>query len=506
MDELLEFKRANFFPGLQVGPNYWNKIEDYHFEKEKLYNRLFHGFGIVPGFLDSLHVQAEKTKGGLITLIVGRGLCFDGHGNPLFLNEPQVLVFDSKKYKYPATIYVVIKYVEVMEDFFQNSENIDLQGYQYKKETAKVEIVQEITEPEITIELARVTLDDADKTGITEIKNSDNFCDPGNNVLDYRFVPFAVRTKHGISMYLENLLIEVLEYTCSVSNSCYELLPINAFRNMHTISTTSKMIIQTAGVFFDDIIHLLTPLFDIDHEVLFEIAEYERNQEDKNYKFSTIESYETACAAMYAFGDLLKKYENKYEQIDQILNHHKAVIDGLKNTVIEKEVKYNDIQFISYDLPRVLLFEDEKYTLVDTINMGSAESIEAHRLSFVDTKHPSTSKEAFYYPDGVLVYDTIKRWIGGSMKFHLKGIVKGRKTLIVRRTDIYQGNYSVEVMIQGKNKYTMNVDGQDSKNRWRNVFLKIEEGEISDYTPEIEFTIGEKGRDNSGTVWIYQIL
>ena len=38
MNDQIEFKRANFFPGLQVGPNYWNKIEDYHFEKEKLYN------------------------------------------------------------------------------------------------------------------------------------------------------------------------------------------------------------------------------------------------------------------------------------------------------------------------------------------------------------------------------------------------------------------------------------------------------------------------------------
>lgn len=78
--------------------------------------------------------------------------------------------------------------------------------------------------------------------------------------------------------------------------------------------------------------------------------------------------------------------------------------------------------------------------------------------------------------------------------------------MIIRRTDIYQGNYSVEVILQGKNKFTMNIDGQDSKNRWRNIFLKINEGEITEYTPEIAFNIGEKGRDNSGTIWIYQVL
>lgn len=506
MNELNVFKRANFFPGLQVGPDFWNKIEDYHFEKEKFYNRLFHGFGIVPGFLDSLHVQAEKTKGGLITFIVGRGVCFDGNGNPLFLNEPQVLVFDSKKYTYPTTIYIVIKYCEVMQDYFQNSENSDMQGYQYKKESAKVEIVQEITEPEITVELARIALDDPEKTGITEIKNCDDFCDPGKNALDYRFVPWAVRTKKGISMYLEQLMTEIFEYTCSVANSCSELLPLNAFRNMHTVAVTSKMITQTAGVYFDDVMHLIAPLFDIDHEVLFEIAEYERNHEEKNFKYTTKEAYENARTSMYALGDCIKKYEGKYEQIDQILKLHKAVIDGLKNTIIEKEVQSNDLQFISYEFPRVLLFEDEKYTLVDTLNMASQESVEAHRLSFINSQHPSTSKESFYYPDGVLVYDTIKRWIGGSMKFHLKNIVKGRKTLIVRRTDIYHGNYSVSVVLQNKNKYTMNIDGQDSKNRWRNVYFKINEGEITEYAPEIEFSMGEKGRDNSGTVWVYQVL
>ena len=178
----------------------------------------------------------------------------------------------------------------------------------------------------------------------------------------------------------------------------------------------------------------------------------------------------------------------------------------MKNTIIEKEVNSTDIHFISYNLPRVLLFEDEKYTLVDSIDMASMESVESHRVAFVDAQHPSTSKEAFYYPDGVLVYDTVRRWIGGCMKFHIKNIVKGRKTLIVRRTDIYQGNYSVEVILQDKNKYKINIDGQDSKNRWRNLYLKINEGDITEYSPEVVFNIGEKGRDNSGSIWIYQVL
>jgi len=35
------------------------------------------------------------------------------------------------------------------------------------------------------------------------------------------------------------------------------------------------------------------------------------------------------------------------------------------------------------------------------------------------------------------------------MKFQLKNIVKGRKTLLIRRTDIHQGNYCVDVLLNG---------------------------------------------------------
>lgn len=41
MEETNIYKRANFFPGLKATPSFWNEMEDYHFNKENLYNRLF---------------------------------------------------------------------------------------------------------------------------------------------------------------------------------------------------------------------------------------------------------------------------------------------------------------------------------------------------------------------------------------------------------------------------------------------------------------------------------
>jgi hypothetical protein len=157
-------------------------------------------------------------------------------------------------------------------------------------------------------------------------------------------------------------------------------------------------------------------------------------------------------------------------------------------------------------MPQVLLFGEDRFTLVDTIIPGSKESIESHQFELVDCSHPSTHNETFFYPDGVLVHDTVKRWIGGTMQFQLRNIIKGRKTLIIRRTDIHQGNYSVQVILEGAQPKTLDIDGFDTKNRWRNLFVQYDEGEIKHHSGIIKFTIGEKGRDNTGTLWVYQIL
>jgi hypothetical protein len=507
MEEKLEvFKRANFFPGLQVGPAYWNAVEDYHFNKELFYNKLFHGFGVVAGFLDSLQVQAEKTRGGLITLLIARGVALDILGRPLFLYEPQVLVLDPKKFKLPATVYVIIKYEERLDDYYQNKDNPDLQGYQKRLETAKLDIADEIHEPGMEIELARVQLVEEGGGGVQEIHNNDNFTDPGVNALDYRFVPYASRIKKGVSAYLHKFLIELLDYTLTVAASSHEVLPLVSLRNLQNSAMTAKMIVQCAGISFEDVIYLVTPLFDFDNQILFEISEHERENESKGRMYTSKNAYEIARTAMYELGDRIKSYNSSYEGIDLILKSHRAVMENLKQILIANEISDDDIKYISYAMPHILLFGEDRYTLVDTVSLGSRESVESHQFELLDCSHPSTSTEAFYYPDGILVRDTVKRWIGGSMQFHLRNIIKGRKTLIIRRTDIYQGNYSIEVSMEGTETKILDVDGTDTKQRWRNLFVVYDEGEIKDNTGIVKFSIGEKGRDNSGSIWIYQML
>ena len=121
----------------------------------------------------------------------------------------------------------------------------------------------------------------------------------------------------------------------------------------------------------------------MDYQVIFEIAEWERNHEEDGHMYTTKGAYDQAREAMYKLGDVIKAYGNSYDEFDVILNLHRNVMDCLKQILVEKEVSTNDVKFISYKMPHVLLFEEERYTLVDTIDMGSDKSVESHNVRFV---------------------------------------------------------------------------------------------------------------------------
>lgn len=56
--------------------------------------------------------------------------------------------------------YVTAKYEERLEEYYQNKDNSDLQGYQKRLETVKLEVVDEIGSRDLEIELARIRLEE----------------------------------------------------------------------------------------------------------------------------------------------------------------------------------------------------------------------------------------------------------------------------------------------------------------------------------------------------------
>ncbi len=504
--KLPKFKRANFFNGLVATPKYWNEIQEYHYQKENFFNSMFHGCGIIEGVMGNLKVQPIQGSGGSsLAIVVNTGAAIDGLGRCIFLYEPQALTIDYRKYKLPATVFVTLRYKENMEDYYQNEDNPDYQGYQKKLENGIVDIRNtEPDDPDI-LELARIYLEENSNGEIPAIRESKDFTNPGPNTIDTRFLSWASVAREGLSPYLKEFLVNVLDRTRNIAQISHDAISLASFRELQVVSLTAKMLIQCGEVNFQDVVHVLYPIFDIDNQIVHDMLEYERDEE--KHLFSMNENFETIKTSVFDMGDLIKSYDGKYETIDEIIRRHQAFIDGIRNLFITRKMNINDVVIMSGELPRILLIGDERYTLVDYLDLRDQENVNGHKLRFEGNRDVTTSNIALSYPDGEVVRDTIKRYVGGSVFFNIKNIIKKRKLLLFRRTDIVNGNYSIDITLGDKaNNRILNIDSSDTKFRWRNCYVQFEEDEVESHSIPVEFKMGETGRDNFAKIWIYQRL
>lgn len=162
----------------------------------------------------------------------------------------------------------------------------------------------------------------------------------------------------------------------------------------------------------------------------------------------------------------------------------------------------------SSNLARILQYKGKKFTLVDSINFASQESVDAHRIiqsgkgKGYESKSSKT-KESFYYPDGILVYDTVVHLENTLLEFNLKNVIKGRKTVIIIRTDAISENKTLELKYNGQ-RFPANVE-HDGRNRWRNAIFEVEEGTIVEYSPKFIFMDCPKPQ-GIASIWVYQLL
>ena len=506
ISKLSKFKRANFFNGLVATPRYWNEIQEYHYRKENFINSIFHGHGIIEGVTGNLKIQPIKGSGGsTLAIVVNSGAAIDKHGRSIFLYEPQALTIDYRKYKLPTTVYITLRYKEMMEEYYQNEDNPDFQGYQKKLENGIVDIRNAEPDDKDLLELARIYLEE-DKNGeIPAITENKDFANPGPNTIDSRFLAWTSVAREGLSPYLKEFLVSVLDKTRNIAQISHDAINLPSFRELQVVSLTAKMLVQCGDVRFDDVIHVLYPIFNIDNQIVQDMLDYERDEE--KHLFSMNENFEKIKNSVFEMGDLLKSWDGDYESIDEMIRKHQDCINGIRNIFITRKMNINDVMHMSEELPRILLVGDERYTLVDFMDMKDQESVNGHKLRFEGNRDVTSSNIALSYPDGEVVRDTIKRYVGGSVFFNLKNIIKKRKLLLFRRTDIVTGNYSLDVILGNEaNKRILNIDTADSKFRWRNCFVQFEEDEVDSHSVPVEFRMGETGRDNFAKIWIYQRL
>jgi hypothetical protein len=486
-----------------AGHQFWNDIQDYHFHKEQLYNRLFHGYGIVPGVNEELKITPIK-KSGNLTVIIGTGLAIDGLGRSLFLYETQARIIDYKNFKLPTTVYFIIHYKEVLEDFYQSIESPDYKGYKKKVETAVVEVTTELPDNVVNFEIGRILLDDEETGEIKEINIPADYSNPGKNEIDIRFVSWIKTARPSLSPYLRKTIVDTLETTKETAIIVNETTKLKGMRDMQTIALTGKMLVECGDVEVDDIVHIFYPIYDINSFIVLEMLEYERVEEKRVY--SSNASFNDYRNSLFEMGELIKYYDGRLETLDKVIKCNESMIKNLRNLIVSKKITLEDISYMSSPMPRVLIVEDKRYALVDFLDFNDPETKQRSNFELSDMKDYTSTRSDFTYPDGVDIVDTIQRYIHGRVSFDARNLIRRKELLLIRRSDIYNGDYSVKVFIDDTFVQDLIIDGFDTVNRWRNLSVVFREDLVKSSTVRISFELSDTGRDNFGTIWLFQRL
>jgi hypothetical protein len=152
------FQRINFFKGLFMKTEDWQKEQQYHMEKQRFHNKYLHTPGVVDDCLERLCVTVSDTGN---KLIIAPGYAIDGEGRDLYVPEPKEIdIQDLQSFNPPTTIYITIRYSENFQDKDkrENETNPMYSGYAYVSEDPQVEITDREPDNYNSIELARVRL------------------------------------------------------------------------------------------------------------------------------------------------------------------------------------------------------------------------------------------------------------------------------------------------------------------------------------------------------------
>lgn len=211
----LFFERLNFFKGLFVEAEDWQKEQLYHIEKRRFHNKYLHTPGVAFGCMGDLKVtvNAEGTA-----LVIAPGYAIDGEGHDLYLPENKELELPAlSSFNPPITVYVTIRWNKREENMRVNDANPQYSGYAYIVEDTIIDLSDKEPDNHIRIELARIDL----SVDATHIKNAAEPFNPQSDELNLTYVPGAgARAGTQRKEYtLHDLGTKVLDATIQVRGS-----------------------------------------------------------------------------------------------------------------------------------------------------------------------------------------------------------------------------------------------------------------------------------------------
>lgn len=503
------FKRINFFRGFLTTENDWNDAEAYHFEKQKLHNKMFHGPGVVGHYGGALRVTARGRNE--LAAEIATGYAIDGRGHDIWVPEPEIKLVIPKDFKLPQTVYLVLRYIEEPTDYVAYKENPEYKGHKRIEEKYKIDFTNIPPDIEREIELCRIALTE-DPRRISDARDPMN---PGPNEIDLRFVPFA----GVVGPFLDPMVLFRIRRMVDLCRGTYAFLfhdlDIRRAGDVLYCFYTLDMLILIRQVDIRSFIEMNASIMELQQDLIAELDE-RHPQHASTREFLNFKNPIRYLEQLYG--------EDKPERelVEHIIGYQTKAceaLEGLHAPRIERhkpgqleaaspEALWEQVKIRSQPFEKELVLDSNKFLLADEVDVLHSESEKAHGFEIREYKDMYRSRQAFKYPDteeGTVVRDEGIAFEGGFAEFTIHNVKVKRQLILVFRIDYTHGEWQAGMLLNGKKAADWVVTGRDRKFRWRNWPFIISGDAVEEDTVHVRVEFKKAERDvNMFHIWAYQ--
>lgn len=155
-------------------------------------------------------------------------------------------------------------------------------------------------------------------------------------------------------------------------------------------------------------------------------------------------------------------------------------------------------------LPETMKLLNRDWDLVDFMSFDSQQSLEEHSFAVYDAESYFTFKLKSIYPDGEEIEDSGIRWDRGCAEWTVGGTRANRELAVIFRLDVRECPGSIEVFCDDQPAGSLQIDGRDPVNRWRNWNHLIPARLVSEGTARLRFALPQGSAPmNLFRLWFY---
>jgi len=463
------FKRIFFFSGSPTTEKDWNEAEEYHQQKRLLHNAYLHGPGVVPHFKDGLKVTARGK--GELSIEVAPGYAIDGLGHDLLLLEPVIKTINPADYKLPATVYVVLKYIEELDDYVAYKENPEFKGHRKVAERVRVDVT--VTDPDIEkeVEIARLHLTPNAK----KLFDPKNPVDPQANEIDSRYVPLAGGLGGYIPTTLRHNIQSFIRHSKIQFSSLYHDQGIAPAADVLHGLITTEMLFHSNVVDANNIGQLFGSLLELQWDMI-EFVERTMPQFSRKEEFASFKQhirklrnrFADARVDVAALSEFVQGQEGGFEAMKTLFKERIRTKEAGAEEIVVTQALMDSAAIFSANLEGEIDIGGTVFKVADIIKFVDRNSEKSHDVNFAGYTHKYRSRQTLKYPDGVEIEDVGTAITGGELTYKLSGLRKDADLLLLTRIDYVYGDWEQDIYVNDQKVGTSKCTGVDRKARWRN--------------------------------------